>query len=267
MECQLFGNIFMEAELQAFTKETPGEIQAVSRVEKIAEQANKATITSMVDYEKGTSLLFLIKQTAAAFEAERKSLTTPIRLVVEGLNARFKKHTEPLEKAEAILKAKMIGFKQAEDRRLAAEAEAERARLQKIADEEHQVKMEAARKEAEEKHQQHLKDLEKEAERLKAEGKSEEAIAIAVEPPLPPVEIAPPPVVQVQTKTLAPTRGTSGGKVSTRTIWKWKLIDITQLDDHYKIPHEIRINAMVGSGVREIKGLEIYSEENMSVGK
>jgi len=55
------------------------------------------------------------------------------------------------------------------------------------------------------------------------------------------------------------------GNTQTVKVWKWKLSEFSKLDDAYKTTNDVYINQKVREGVREIKGLEIYQEERLSI--
>lgn len=110
-------------------------------------------------------------------------------------------------------------------------------------------KQEAARSE-----QARLRKLaEKRQERAaaKAEARGEE----------PPAPIIPTPVVTAPAKT---TR-TAEGSVTVRKVWRFEVVDPTQVPDEYKVVNEKAIGAVVKAGVRTIPGVHIYEAEEVAV--
>ena len=55
------------------------------------------------------------------------------------------------------------------------------------------------------------------------------------------------------------------GNVQTVKVWKWKVSEFSKLDDAYKITNDVYINQKVREGIRDIKGLEIYQDERLSI--
>jgi hypothetical protein len=55
------------------------------------------------------------------------------------------------------------------------------------------------------------------------------------------------------------------GNTQTRKVWKWKLIDQTKVPDVYKVVNQVMVNESIRQGTREIPGLEIYQEEQLSI--
>ena len=55
------------------------------------------------------------------------------------------------------------------------------------------------------------------------------------------------------------------GNTQTRKVWKWRLEAFSKLDDVYKTTNDVYINQKIREGAREIKGLEIYQEEQLSI--
>ena len=55
------------------------------------------------------------------------------------------------------------------------------------------------------------------------------------------------------------------GNTQTRKVWKFKVVDFSQVPDTFKVLNQVAINEMIRQGIRQIKGLEIYQEEQLSI--
>lgn len=153
----------------------------------------------------------------------------------------------PLLEAEQTLK-RAIGSFVAEQKRLAAEAEAaERRRLQEEAD----------RIAAEESQRLAIED----AVALEAEGKIDEAEAVLANPiPVQPVRVAPAPVVPA----VAQVKG-----VRTTQVWKFRITDANKIPREYLVVNESAIKAVVSrtNGKIQIPGVETYPEEQVAASR
>ena len=89
----------------------------------------KTEIDSNEKAEKAATLLKDIKTRLNSAEDTRKSYTAPLYEVQRKINDAFKKATEPLTKAESLLKGKILAWKKLENDRIAKE-EARRQKLQ-----------------------------------------------------------------------------------------------------------------------------------------
>jgi len=55
------------------------------------------------------------------------------------------------------------------------------------------------------------------------------------------------------------------GNTQTRKVWKWRMVSFSKLSDAYKTTNDVYINQKIREGAREIEGLEIYQEEQLSI--
>ena len=55
------------------------------------------------------------------------------------------------------------------------------------------------------------------------------------------------------------------GHTQTRKVWKWRMVAFSKLDDAYKITNDVYINQKIRDGIRDISGLEIYQEDQLSI--
>ena len=98
------------------------------------------TIQSDEDYALGAEELTAIKGKLAMLEEQRTTITGPLNQAVKAVNDLFRGPREALEKAEGIIKGKLLTFRQAREREAAAlrakaeaDARAERERLERVA--------------------------------------------------------------------------------------------------------------------------------------
>jgi hypothetical protein len=234
----------------------------------------------------------LIKQMVAAgraVEADREKLNRPLLNAQRALKGRADAITAPLKDAELAARAKVDAYdkeqadierrarlkREAEERKAREEAEAERRRLQAIADEE--ARQERLRLQAiadENARQERLRLQAIEDERAAAEKR--EAVAVVVEAETVEVEAA---VVAVEltyaSASPEPARtaiqGDMGAKVARVTTGHHRIVSVRQLPDsilkHAKVIEALDkvIAAQVRSGTREMKGCEIYSETSTAI--
>lgn len=52
---------------------------------------------------------------------------------------------------------------------------------------------------------------------------------------------------------------------SVRTVWKWRVVDETQVPRELLAIDPVKVNGAVAMGAREIRGIEIYSEDLVTV--
>lgn len=120
---------------------TPSSV-ATTRAQQALSAARALTITTLDQYDSAASALKGIKASWTDVEKDRKVLLQPVDEARARLQAFFKPPLEFLEQAEVIVKAKMVGYTQEQERKRQEEqrrqeelARQERARLQAIADE------------------------------------------------------------------------------------------------------------------------------------
>jgi len=58
---------------------------------------------------------------------------------------------------------------------------------------------------------------------------------------------------------------TNMGTVSTAKVWKWELVDMSQVPEEYKIIDAAKITKVVKAGLRNIPGVRIYCDETIRV--
>ena len=210
----------------------------------------KAELATQEDYSFAAEVLKEVKSTAAAWEKLRVDLTAPILASKRNIDDRFKERALQLEKDEKTLKTAIGGYlareeekRQAEQRRLQAEAdakaEAERKRLQAEADAKAKADKDRLLAEA------RKADTPEAKAALKEQAKATAAPVVQVE------------AAKVEVKsTVAPVKG-----VSTRTVWHYEVTDFAALPDGYKIKNDALLNETVkklGEGAL-IPGVRVWS--------
>lgn len=201
-----------------------------------------------------------IKARIKRVDALRKEFVGPLNEQVKKINNMFKMQLEPLQKLEHDLKATAKKYMDEQERkaqeaaeRLRKEQEAkEKAELEKIAAA--RAEEERLRKEAEEaKNKKEKAKLEKEAEAAKKA--QEEAEAAMMEQP----EVVEAPKTSVRA---------SSGVTTRKKVWKWKVTDediLRKTHPELFILDEKAVNKMVKGGTRQIAGIDIYEDSQLSV--
>ncbi len=196
-------------------------------------QAESLTVATDQQFEEGGGFLrglkAIRKEIANTFDPISKKLHEAHKEVV----AQKKRHSEPVEKAERIVKKKIGGYLAEKERRRREDEEKLR---------------EVARKQEEERRQEEALALEK-------AGKKEEAEAVIEEP----VE-APPIVIPDTTPKVE-------GISKPREDWKCRVKDASKVPAEYMKVDEVKLGQVVRAtkGTLKIPGVEIWSEPNFSV--
>jgi len=117
------------------------ELALVQEANSIEVQAQSFTIANDTDMVNATNLLSVIAKTKKELEEQRKFLVKPLNDHVKSINDRFKAYTLPLDRADTILRKKVLEYRQEQERkrreeeeRLRKLAEKEQARLEKKAE-------------------------------------------------------------------------------------------------------------------------------------
>lgn len=212
-----------------------------------------------VGIDRGTK----IKGALNKLEAMRKEMVGPLNDQVKAINAKFKFFSEPLENAKDSLNKKLIVFQEAERRK----AELIRQEAERKAAEE-QARIDAEREAAERKmiEEQAKLDAAKidEETRAAAKKKLEEENA-KKQQELADLEagqqIAAAMVAPVVEKT---TRTASGAKITFKQRWVWDLEDIDAVPREFMCVDEAAVKKAISMGIRNIPGIKIYQETNVS---
>lgn len=214
----------------------PDETFGALEMEAVAwpDRARQIAITNATEYEAAATFLTGVK-------ALRDEIDRATRPVIEAAHATHKaalaqKRTldAPLDEAERIVKGTIRAFLDLEERKR-REEEARLAAEQRKADEESRLR---------------------EAEALEQAGEPEAAQQVLEMPVVTPPPVLPPPRVE---------------GVSSRTAWKWKLVDASKVNRDHLMPDEKRINGVVRAMGRDaeriVGGISVYAERVIAAGK
>jgi hypothetical protein len=211
----------------------PDTTEILEQTAIVVADANEMVVSNSLDYEAGGQFLTRVKTVRKQIDDVYDPAISSAHKHHRFLLGQKNEHDKPLAMAETIVKGKMLTWKRAEEERVRVEE----ARLREI-----------ARKEEEERRLA-------EAAALEAEGKTDEAEAVIERPATPFVPSVPPPAPKV-------------AGISTRKMWKWRLVDEAKVPRQYFTLDEKKINGVVRSMGRNanIPGIQVYQEETMAVG-
>lgn len=215
-------------------KISPETNEAIKEALKVAQDCTAITIKTAEDYQSAADLLKEVKSRAARLTEARQTITRPIDAAKKAAMALFAKPLDALLLVEGKIKRAIADYQyEAERKRLTAEAAI-------------RTKQEAERKR-----------LEAQAERLREQGKAakaDEKLAKAEELSAPVVlESSVPKVVGV----------------SSRTVWKYRIVDEAAIPRSYLTPDVKKIGQVVKAtaGTLAIPGVEIYPEASIAAGR
>lgn len=229
-------------------------------------QALALLVRTPYEYEQVSAFVSQVKGKLKEVDGYRTYLKEPYLEGGRRVDEFFRSPLQFLKEAETAAKSKLLGY-EAEQRRLAEE---EQRKLEAKAWKEREALEEKARKEREEADRKAAEARQKaeearmagelhqavilENQAIKIEEKSEiKATAAeikAAQVVTPKVEVYIPPVV---------------GQ-SSRTIWKARVVDVSQIPREYMVPNDRMLNDVAGAtkGKLVIPGIEFYSEQVMS---
>ena len=196
--------------------------------------ANAYTITTTEQFQFAAEELKAIKAGIKSAEKMRKEATGPLDDAKKTIMDWFRPIEDRYIKAEVKIKTSMIIFQREEERkRIVAEA----------------ASREVARKEQERINDEAMAA----AERAQANHDTETADAIIAAVPT----IQPVPVPVATPKIQG---------ISTRQIWKYRIVDAGSVPDEYKIINEAMLGSLARStkGAVEVPGVEFFPEDVMS---
>lgn len=192
--------------------------------------AQSFTVANAEDYQAAAEELSAIKGKWNEIEKSRKALKKPIDDAARAVQSFFKPPLDYLTRAESVLKRAMIAWKNEQDR---------------IAREEKQKAEAKARKERDR--------LEKQAREAEEKGRAERAEVLRDR--------------AVSTVAAAPvTEAPKVSGISTRTVWKFRVVDAAKVPDKYKLVDEKKIGGVVRAlkGDTDIEGIEVWEESSMA---
>ncbi len=193
-------------------------------------QAKALQITTPEDYQGAAFILQDVKGRMKAIETARKALKQPLDAAVAAVQALFRPPQSTLEEAERIIKRKLADYDEAQ-RRAAQEAQ---RKLNEKAEKERQA-------------------LQARAQKALQAGKGEKALELheRADAVTAPVVAANVPAVQ---------------GISYSTVWKFVVVDASQVPDEYKVVDESKVRAVVKSLGKQtnIPGVRIWSEQQVA---
>lgn len=214
----------------------PQALELAASSEQILTLASSYTVTTAAQYEFAAGELKNIKASTKALEEMRKTATRPLDEAKAAIMDWFRPVGERYAQAEKMIKSAMLTYQQEEERKRAiAEAQAR----------------EEARKEQDRVNAEALAA----ADRALASGNKETADAIIAA--VPDVKPAPVPVAVTKIKG-----------ISTRKVWKFRVVDKSKVPEEYKIVDETLLGKVARSsqGAISVPGVEFYSEDTLAAG-
>ena len=220
------------------TLEIPAQAkQLIEETEIVVAQAQTFAIATATDYQLAGEELKAIKGRMKELDDLRKTMTRPLDEAKKHIIAMFFPVEDGLKKAESLIKRAMLGYQQEQERK----RQEEEARLRKIAEDEQRRRDALASKQA---------------EKARARGEEDRAQEI-----LDNVPVIPTPVVL---KEQPKVKG-----ISTRKVWKFRIIDAKQLPREYMLPNEKMLLAFARAtkGTIPVAGVEFYVEDILASGR
>lgn len=207
--------------------------KAIDDAGVIGSELDGMTVTDTATAAKVTEMLAIVADTAKRSEERRVALVKPLNDEVKSINDLVRPLAAAFDALKTKGKDKQLAWHRAEQARVERErAEADRAR--------------------------------REAERAEAEARAA-AIAKAAETGKP-VEIpAPAPVVVAPVAEASRGVKTDYGTTTVRKVWRFEITDATRVPRNFLSVDEQAIRRAVADGAREIEGVRIYQEEQLSV--
>lgn len=197
-------------------------------------RSEEVQVVDAASYEAAAEFLLGIKD-------YRKRVAGFIGPVVKDAHTAWKTATAkraeldaPADKAERIVKGRMLAWSESEDRRARAEAAAAEVAAQKAAEETQLAEAEAA----------------------EAAGDAEAADAILEAPPV---------VTPIVARAAAP----KVAGISTRSVWRFEVTDVSLVPRQYLEPDLTKIGGVVRAmkGQARIPGVRVYEEKVMGAGR
>jgi hypothetical protein len=201
-------------------------------VEKVTHAVNTLEITDETSLEQAINAGSGIKKALNKLEADRKIWVKPLNDQVKALNTTFKYYTEPLKELEKKVKAKMIVYHT-----------------------EQREKQEAERRRVEAERQKKLAELEAQKKKEQDEVKKQE------------IEKQQEETANMPDMTEAPPKTTRSehGKSTVKERWNFEVLDKNKVPEQYKIVDEKAVRQAIRDGEREIVGIRIFKNLNISL--
>lgn len=219
-----------EAAIVPASTDDPRIKPVAQEVASLTEQVETFEVATVDDYERGAEILKAIKGALNGADAQRKKITQPLDVAKKQVMDLFRPFTDSLATAERTLKLRLVTWKNEQDR---------------IAREEQRKADEKARREREK--------LEAQARKAEEAGRAERAEVLRDR--------------AVSTVAAMPvTEAPKVGGISTRSVWRFRVVDAAKVPDKYKLIDEKKIGGVVRAlkGDTEIPGIEVWEESTMA---
>lgn len=194
--------------------------------------ATNYRVTTPAEYARAGDELKRIKATAKRLDEIRKSMTKPLDTAKRAILDFFREPEAKLQRAESGIKRAMLAY----------------------ADEQERIRREEQRK-AEEAARKQREKLEAQAAKAAAAGKIEKAEELEQR-----AACVVAPVIQRE-----PPKVTG---VATREVWRFEIVDASQVPREYTMPDEKKIGAVVRAlkGDTNIPGVRVWAEKSLAAG-
>lgn len=196
----------------------------------LTQQVTAIVVSDEASMNRAATWLSQVKARIKKLEEKRKMYVQPLNAQVTAINADFKRMSLPYLQLENEIKGKIGGYMD-EQRRI--QLEAERVERERRAEE--------ARKLAE---QENI-SRQKAAAEIRKQEEAKAAEQPRVEAP----------------KT---TVKTEAGKVVTRVVTKFEIVDASKVPDEFKVVDERLVRQAVNAGAKRIAGVRIWEESQVA---
>ena len=206
-------------------------VRPVAReVDSMSERAENFAVANATDYEAGAEFLKTIKSLSNDVEAQRKKITQPLDQAKKQVMDLFRPLSTALSSAESTIKRRLVAWQSEQDR---------------IAREE--------RRKAEERSRRERERLEKQAQDAEEKGRTERA------------DILRDRAASTVVVSAAPETPKVSG-LSTRSVWKFEVVDASKVPDEYKVVDEKKVGGVVRAlkGDANIPGVRIWEEQTLA---
>lgn len=195
-------------------------------------QANEVKITNQLTYEKSCDFLKIVKGLQKKIEESFNPIVQKAHSAWKESISQRDKHLNPVKSAEQLVKEKINSY--------LAYREMERRR--------EELKL---RQEAEARAQKERERLAERADKWEEKGKTEKAEDLKEQAEQ----------VEALTPVVMPNVQKVNG-ISTRKVWKAKVINFDKLPSAYKLPNQQLLDSVARTtkGNQQIEGVEFYSE-------
>jgi colicin import membrane protein len=222
---------------------------AEEAVQQAEEWAELVEVTNAGEAQQATEILGSLAGSIKHLEAERTESVKPLNDYVKGVNEKFKRSKAPLEAAASKIKAKLINFNAAEERRRAEEQrrlDAEREEAERIIEERRAADAAKLQAEAETKRAEAAEAVELASEDDEFEEMADEARAEARAADARAETIANLPAPNLPSRQAAPAAKLDGASSTKR--WEFEITDIRQVPDF--LPDGTPLKALVSGAMR-----------------